>query len=179
MSIITRAAGLTALLLSLSACSPTFNWRELRLDGTPLQALMPCKPESARRSVPLGGAPTELHMHSCEAGGLRFAVAWADVGQTAQVAPALAAWRSASLQTLRVAAPDSASPDHTWPAQVAGADAVQGLQVRGTDPQGQPVQTRAVYFARGTQVFQAAVYGPKLPDEPLDAFFGGLRLAAP
>ena len=47
------------------------------------------------------------------------------------------------------------------------------------DAQGQPVQTRAVYFARGTQVFQAAVYGPKLPDEPLDAFFAGLRLAAP
>ena len=41
------------------------------------------------------------------------------------------------------------------------------------------MQTRALYFARGTQVFQAAVYGPRLPDEVLDAFFSGLQLAAP
>ena len=47
------------------------------------------------------------------------------------------------------------------------------------DPQGRPVQSRAVYFAKGTQVFQAAVYGPRLPDEALDAFFAGLQLSPP
>ncbi len=172
----TRAVALAALLLSVSACSPTFNWRELRVDGTPLLALMPCKPESATRPVPLGGAgaaPTELHMHSCEAGGLRFAVAWADVGQPAQVAPALAAWRSASLQAIRVA-PAAACE---WAVKLAGAGPVQGVTAQGIDPQGQPVQSRAVYFAQGTQVFQAAVYGPRLPDEALDAFFAGLQLS--
>ncbi|MCU0926082.1 MAG: hypothetical protein MUF44_08585 [Hydrogenophaga sp.] len=97
-----RAAALAGLL-ALGACSPTFNWRELRLDGTPLQALMPCKPESATRPVPLAGTPTELHMHSCKTGGLRFAVAWADVGSAAQVPVALAAWRSASLQAIGTA----------------------------------------------------------------------------
>ncbi len=174
----TRAAALAALLLSVSACSPTFNWRELRVDGTPLLALMPCKPESATRPVPLGGAaagPTALHMHSCEAGGLRFAVAWADVGQAAQVAPALAAWRSASLQAIRVA--PAAAGD--WAVKLPGADPVQGVAAQGTDAQGQPVQSRALYFARGTQVFQAAVYGPRLPDEALDAFVAGLQLSPP
>lgn len=207
MTIVIRAAGLSALLLLLSACSPTFNWRLLPLDGTSLQALMPCKPESASRSVPLlPGVPTTLHLYSCEAGGLRFAVAWADAGAADRVAPALDAWRQASLHTLRVAggraaalpgatsgaapvappadtagtaALQAASADIDWPAQVAGADAVLGVQASGTDPQGQPVQTRAVYFARGTQVFQAAVYGVRLPDEALEAFFAGLRLAAP
>lgn len=175
---ITRAATLAALLLGASACSPTFNWRELRVDGTPLLALLPCKPESATRPVPLGGAsaaPTDLHMHSCETAGLRFAVAWADVGQPAQVASALAAWRSASLQAIRVA--PAAAGD--WPVQLVGADPVQSVQAQGTDPQGQPVQTRALYFARGTQVFQAAVYGPRLPDEAVDAFFAGLQLSQP
>ena len=115
-----RAAFAAAFLLLASACSPTFNWRELRVDGTPLQALMPCKPDTASRPVPLGGAgtaPVELHMHSCEAGGLRFAVAWADVGQPAQVAPALAAWRQASLQAIRASGAD-------WPVTLAGADDV-------------------------------------------------------
>lgn len=175
MSCFNRAAAAVALLLAASACSPTFNWRELRVDGTPLLALLPCKAESATRPVPLTGAgapPSELHMHSCEAGDLRFAVAWADVGQASQVAPALSAWRSASLQAIRASGSD-------WSAALAGAEALQGVQAQGTDPQGHAVQTRALYFARGTQVFQAAVYGPRLPDEVLDAFFSGLQLAAP
>ena len=173
-----RAAALAALL-TLGACSPTFNWRELRLDGTPLLAVMPCKPESATRSVPLAGAPTTLHMHSCEAGGLRFAVAWADVGNAAQVPVALAAWRSASLQSMRVASTPADDAPHGWTVTVAGAPAAQGVKALGQNPQGQPVQTRAAYFAQGTQVYQAAVYGPKLPDEAVDAFFAGLRLSAP
>lgn len=174
----TRAAALAGLLLSVSACSPTFNWRELRVDSTPLRALMPCKPETATRPVPLGGAsaaPTELHMHSCEAAGLRFAVAWADLMPSAEGAPALAAWRQASLQAIRVAPNDATD----WPLTLPGADTVQGVQAQGTDPQGQPVQTRAVYFAQGARVYQAAVYGPRLPDEVLDAFFGGLQLTVP
>lgn len=173
-----RAAALAALL-ALGACSPTFNWRELRLDGTPLLALMPCKPESATRPVPLAGTPTELHMHSCEAGGLRFAVAWADVGNAAQVPVALAAWRAASLQAIRVAPTPTDDATHHWGVTVAGAPAAQGVKAQGQDPQGQPVQTRVAYFAQGTRVYQAAVYGPKLPDEAVDAFFAGLRLSAP
>jgi hypothetical protein len=173
-----RAAGLAALL-AVSACNPTFNWRELRLDGTPLQALLPCKPESATRVVPLAGTPTELHMHSCEAGGLRFAVAWADVGDVAQVPVALAAWRSASLQAIRVVPPPVDDPSTQWGVTVAGAPAAQGVSAQGQDPQGQPVQTRAAYFAQGTQVYQAAVYGAKLSDEAVDGFFAGLRLSGP
>lgn len=169
-----RAVCAAVLMLSASACSPTFNWREWRVDGTPLLALLPCKPESASRPVPLGGAgmaPTELHMHSCEAGELRFAVAWADAGEPAQVAPALAAWRQASLQAIRATGTD-------WSVALAGADAVQGVQAQGSDAQGRAVQTRALYFARGQQVFQAAVYGQRLSDEVLDTFFGGLSLTA-
>lgn len=106
-----------ALLLAAAACSPTFNWREWRVDDTPLQALMPCKPESATRPVPLAGAgaaPVVLHMHSCEAGGLRFAVAWADMGQPAQVPAALASWRGASLQAIRA---QGATGPRRWPAR--------------------------------------------------------------
>lgn len=53
------------------------------------------------------------------------------------------------------------------------------MKAQGADPQGHAVQTRALYFARDALVFQAAVYGPRLPDEAVDAFFGGLQLTAP
>jgi len=166
-----------ALVLALSACSPTFNWREVRPAGTPLLALMPCKPELATRTVPLGGdAPTELHMHSCETAGITFALAWSDVGEASRSAQAMAVLRQASLAAIRV---DPAQVDAAvlqWPARVPGAQNARGLQAQGTQHQQRAVQMRAVHFSRGSQVFQAAVYGSALPDEVSATFFDGLRL---
>jgi hypothetical protein len=157
---------------ALSACSPTFNWRELRPEGAPLVALMPCKPETATRSVPMLGQPTELHMYSCETGGLTFAVAWAKVGDSAKAGEALAQWQQASLASVRVA-PGAAT---AWAAAVARADQVQGAKGQGSDHQGKPLNTQAVYFAQGNWVYQAAMYGPKLPEQATTAFFDGLAL---
>lgn len=181
MSVVSRGAGRVFLLMAvaLSACSPTFNWREVRQDATPLQALMPCKPETAQRSVPLAGSPTELHLLACETGGLRFALAWAELDTPAQVPQALAAWRSASLQAIGVRSLPGDEASTAWAASVPGATQTLGVQASGQNPAGGAVQTRVVYFARGTQVFQAAVYGERLPAEALEAFFGGLRLPAP
>jgi hypothetical protein len=171
------SAALLVVGLTLAGCSPTFNWRALQPEGTPLEVLMPCKPETAVRSAPLvAGSSVDLHMLSCETGGLRFALAWADVGDVAKVPAALATWRGASLSSIRVATVPGDNEKTTWPVTVSGASGVLGVKAEGQDPQGQTVQTRAAYFARGSLVFQAAIYGARLPDEPVEAFFVGLRL---
>ncbi|QHE83827.1 hypothetical protein [Hydrogenophaga sp. BPS33] len=171
-----------ALLLGsvgmLGACSPTFNWRELRLQGTPLQALMPCKVEIASRPVSLdGGTPVELHMHSCDAGGLTFALSWAELGDATRVPAALAGWRRASLSAIRVDPARVDEPATQWSAGVPGATQVMGLTALGTDPRGQPVQMRALHFVRESKMYQAAIYGPALKDANVtSAFFEGLKL---
>lgn len=163
--------------LVLAACNPTFNWRELRPEGSPLLALMPCKPESATRPVPLdGGAPMDLHMHSCDTGGLTFAVAWAELGDAARMPGALNGWRRATLAAVQVDPARADDPATTWSAAVPGATQAIGLTAEGRNHLGQPVQVRAVHFARGTQVYQAAVYGPKPGDEIAGTFFDGLKL---
>lgn len=115
-------------------------------------------------------------MVSCEAGGLRFALAWADVGDAVLAPTALAAWRSASLSSIHVISAPGDEASTAWPVSVAGTAMVVGVSAQGKDPQGQPVQTRAVYFSRGSLVFQAAIYGVRLPDAPVEAFFSGLQL---
>ena len=173
-----RPAGWLAVVvlgLGASACSPTFNWRTLRDDGSVLQALMPCKPDSARRDVPLGGAPRSLLMHSCEAGGLTFAVGWVELGQEAAVAEALAQWRAATLATLRVS-PDASASQVPGPVTVPGAELTVALQAQGSSPAGQPVQVMALYFAQRTRVYQAAIYGETVPSEVSTSFFEALRL---
>ncbi len=179
MSILFRAAGLAALCC-VAACSPTFNWREWPVQGTPLKAMMPCKPDAATRQVPmLGATPVALHMLSCETGGQRFALAWADVGQAAQVPAALSAWRSASLQSLKLAGRTAEDPALAWTVKVAGDPKAQGMQVKGLDAKGQAVDSRTAYFSRGSQVYQAAVYGARLDAQAVEAFFGGLVLTTP
>lgn len=167
--------GLVLTCLLVSACSPTFNWRALRDDGTPLQALMPCKPDSAQRDVPLGGALRSLQMHSCKAGGFTFAIGWAVVDEPTGLNEALLQWRAATLSTLGLNPLDlPAGQTATW--VVPGAEQVQTLEAQGTSPAGQAVQVRAVYFGQGTRVYQAAVYGSGLSDDISAPFFEALRL---
>jgi len=175
-----HARPLLPLLLLFAAaaasCSPTFNWREVRTEGAPLLALMPCKPENAVRSVPLGGTPTTLHMQSCDTGGLTFAVAWAELDDAARAPEALAQWRVAALAAIRVEPGLALDPKTQWPVKVSGAGAAQGLVAQGSTHDNRPVQMRAVYFSRGSQIFQGALYGAQLPEAEVTTFFEGLRL---
>lgn len=73
------------LLWVLTACTPAFNWRDVAFDGAPVAALLPCKPDRGERVVPLAGAPRQMVMAGCEAGGATFTVAVVNVQDIAQV----------------------------------------------------------------------------------------------
>ncbi|MEZ5646194.1 MAG: hypothetical protein R3E99_13720 [Burkholderiaceae bacterium] len=164
------------LMLALTGCSPTFNWRELRDDAVELQAVMPCKPEQAERQVPMAGQMLALHMHSCEAGGLNFAIAWMRLPDTASAQAVLDPWRMATLATLQVDRASAADPALSWSVQVHGDDLARGLQAQGVAPTGQAIQVRAAYFTKGAHAYQAAVYGPQIDHEVAASFFEPLRL---
>jgi hypothetical protein len=70
--------GAVAVTAALLACSPTFNWREVRVESTGLKAMFPCKPDHAMRSVDVAGRPVSLQALACDAGGATFAVLFAD-----------------------------------------------------------------------------------------------------
>lgn len=161
-------------ILTLSACTPALNWRELRAgaDGA-LKLLLPCKPDRASRPMPLlTGENVELHMLGCEADGILFAVSWADVRDASRTVAAQAQWQSAMLATLRAEAPQ------TQPFPLKGASA-QPVAVRvrasGVQPQGGAVQAQGLWFARGSQVFHAVMYGERLGTDVTDTFFSGIE----
>ncbi len=171
-----RLASALAGLLLIAACSPTFNWRTVRAEGAPVQALMPCKPDRAEREVPLGGLNAKLHMLSCDAGGLTFALAWVDAGDAPRAALALQAWRRATLVAVHAdpALADDAAA--SWPATLAGSDSAQGLQASGRDPRGEPVTVRALHAARGGRLVHAAIYGRAIDPDTAATFFEGVKL---
>lgn len=155
---------------SLAACSPTFNWRDVRLDDAPLALLMPCKPDKAQRAVSLAGQPTELNLLSCDAGGVTFAVAVADVKDAALAADALVKWQSATVANIK------AQPAPGTALKLSGlASGALVVKATGKRANGQAVSSQAAYFARGSQVFQAVMYADKIAPDVADTFFSSLK----
>jgi hypothetical protein len=70
--------------LSLLACTPTFNWRDVSFEQAPVSALLPCKPDRGARQVQLAGQQLTMHMAGCEAGGAMFAVALVELTDAQQ-----------------------------------------------------------------------------------------------
>lgn len=170
---------LGCLALLAAACSPTFNWRDVALEGAPLRAQLPCKPERAERQVPLTASGATLRLMSCEAGGLTFALAWATVDAADGLPVVLDNWQQAGWASLRqpVSTPASAPAGWAaWPATVARAQHLRGWQGPGLDHQGRTVVARQLYFSHGAVVYQAAVYGPTVNDAALTPFVEALRL---
>ena len=158
------------VLTVLTACSPTFNWRDVRPEGTRLALLMPCKPDKAQRVVPLAGKPTEINLLSCDAGGATFAVSVADVKETSKVAAALAQWQSVTLANIK------AVPGQEAALKLPGlANAAVMVKATGQRANGQAVSSQAAYFAQDSRVFQAVMYADAISPDVADTFFSGLK----
>jgi hypothetical protein len=170
------AAAVFALGACLSACSPTLNWREVRMEGTALVAMMPCKPDRVVRTVPfVGGVERSLTMLTCEAGGGTFAITMADMGDASQTTLALAQWDAATRAHLRMgkSAEQAMSPAGASPnAQAKVVVGMMGLQTGK-----EAMRAHMAYFAKGSQIFQAVLYAPvNMGTEAVETFLTGLAL---
>ena len=167
-----RFSALAACALLGAACTPTLDWREVRPEGSGATLLMPCKPNSMKRSVRLAANTLSLALYACSAGGQTWAIASADVGDPARVTAALDELEAAARTNL------SAGPVQTLALTVPGATpnpSSRRVQFSGRLGDGTVVQEQLAVFAHGTRVFQATVLGPQLPAEGVETFFGSLR----
>lgn len=154
------------------ACSPTFNWREVRAEPTPLKAMLPCKPDKGARQIPMAGRQVELQVLGCDTGGATFAVLFADLGQNGRGGEVLAQWQEATLANMR-GKPSQVTP--FVPPGALGLPQSQRVKAAGQRADGSAVQSQAAYFARGSQVFQAVIYAGEVMPEWADPFFQGLK----
>ena len=172
-----RLAGCVVAAAVSAACTPSLNWREVALPPTHAVALLPCKPDHAERSVPLGGVPTELAVTGCEAAGATFALMAARLPAGRATFEVLAGWQQATLANMQAQGPAAAQPFHP-PAALPLAHA-QRLAAEGKRADGPPVSAQAVWTARaaeggGTELLHAVVYADRPRPELADAFFEGI-----
>lgn len=150
------------------------------MDTTELVGMLPCKPDSGARAVPLGGREVELHMTGCDAGGATYAIASADLKGTDAVPAVLNQWRAATLANM------GATRVVESPLVVSAASRLPSMTMvvaDGNKRDGSAVRLQGIWFAKGTQVFHAAVYAqPQGGDvakakgaELNEPFFSGLK----
>ncbi|MCK7498805.1 MAG: hypothetical protein MZW92_55715 [Comamonadaceae bacterium] len=170
----TRLAVLLAALTAAAGCTPSLDWREVRVDGG-AELLMPCRPRAATREVALAGRPVAMTLRACDADGRTWAIASADVGDAGRVAVALTALREAA------AANVGAASGATRSLAVRGAS-TQALAARlvfdGRREDARPIRSDVALFASGSRVYQATVLGEggATSDDGADTFFGSLRV---
>lgn len=166
---------------ALTACSPTFDWRESR-PAEGLTAMFPCKPETHARQVVLAGEPQTMRLAACSTGALTFAVSQVDAREPARLTPLLQTLRdalTANVNGAGVAGPTPAEPRITDIA-VAGATPhplARRLRLDGRRADGSPIQAEAQFFCRGLRVYQVSVVGTRLDPEVVDTFFSSLKLS--
>lgn len=169
-----RTAWVALLGALLAACSPALDWREVRAEAGAL-ALFPCKPVKETRAVLLTGLKTSMTMRACQAGGVTYALASAEVGDPARIAPALAELKSSLAGNIGGTAP--VTRPLALPGMTPSAEA-QRVALQGALPDGTPVRQSSAFFARGTWVFQATVMGPEPAAEAVETFFEGFKFAS-
>jgi hypothetical protein len=173
-SSLVRAAWL-ATLAGLMACTPQWDWRDVRPEGTGLVAQLPCRPSAHARKLPLAGQTREVHLLSCQVGETTWGLAWVDGVEPARLSDALLELRAAALANIGVA-------DVLWAApRIPGATPnPQAGRARATGrrPDGSAVSQELVVFTRGTTVYQATLLAPKLDAAAAETFFGALHFPA-
>jgi hypothetical protein len=169
---ISLALALVLGLLALSGCAPVLDWRAVALPETQLVAELPCRPGRFQRDITVAGTPLRMFMLSCEAGGVTYGLATADVTDPARVDAVLHGLAEAAASAIRSA------PWQPRALNMNGATPFSGnvsARLSGRRPDGVLVEEAIRVFGRGARVFQASVIGPHLSDEGLAPFEEGLR----
>ena len=161
-----------AVLGSLVACTPTLDWRSVALPDTQLVAELPCRPARFQRDVTVAGVPLKLFMLSCEAGGVTYGVATAEVGDPARVDAVLFGLRDSAAAAIRSADSTSGALNLDGITPFSGNTSAH---LHGRRPDGETIEEAVRVFARGTRVYQASAVGATLPDAALRPFEDGLR----
>jgi hypothetical protein len=153
--------------LATVACTPSLNWRDVQLGR--LSTLLPCKPDTATRSVTLSGQAVTMEMAGCEADAALFAISHIQADDAAQATQLMAALRTASLAQVQTLAlhPQTSTGD---------AQTSLDVLVDGKRPDGSALQARFKWVLAGSEVYQIAAYAEHLRTEHLEPLLSEVRI---
>lgn len=170
-----------AAILSLGACTPQYNWREIHQVQGHYQVMLPAKPVSMSRAIDLDGLHVTMTMTGARVDEAVFTVG-AVVLPDAEPATrerATAAMRRAMVRNLAGQETGAVSVD--VPVVDAGGRAVATARASRIEAEGRagdrPAHMTATFVARGDRAWQAVSIAPSLEGEAAKFFHDSLRIA--
>jgi len=166
-----RCAALVCLLF-LGACSPKFDWREVRGPAAPYMVMLPAKPATHARDINLDGLAVTMTMTGAEVDDVTFAVGTVDVADATQAAHAMNAMKTALVRNINGKVVAEKTPNAGNPLGMSE------LEASGPARNGKRVLL-ARFLARERHVYQLLVVGDErdLSREAADTFFTSFRLS--
>ncbi|AIY39787.1 hypothetical protein LT85_0627 [Collimonas arenae] len=174
-SLTPRLLLLCACALLLAACSPKFNWREVRSKDAPYSILLPTKPSTFARPIDLDGMPLTMTMTASKVDDTVFAVGSATVPDAAKAQTALIAMKTALVKNINGTVRSEKS--------TAAASSTQGLSASidieavGKTPGGKDEVLFGHFVSKDKEIYQVIVMGPEkeISRENVDTFIGSFK----
>jgi hypothetical protein len=164
--------------VSLSACSPTYNWRDYNSPDAPYRVMFPAKPATYTRKIDLDGMQVNMTMTAAEVEDTMFAVGSAQAPDAAHAQAALQAMKNALIRNIgaKVTSEKSAASSAT---NASGTSQGASIDVEATGTRnGVPVRLVGHFVARDKRFYQVVVMGKAstVSPEQTDQFLSSFKL---
>lgn len=157
------------IFLGVAGCSPALNWRQVPIGS--IHAMLPCKPDHAKRSQILGEHTLEITMMGCKADGALFAISFIQAKTPEQARTIMHSWKAASLSNMQAKNTiDLQNPNISQARQIVVQDQLY-IQVNGADAKGKATQARLKWMVAGSQLYHWAVYTDEIKADSVEPLF--------
>jgi hypothetical protein len=164
------------VVIALSACSPTYDWREVRGTDAPYVVLLPAKPATHSRAINLDGVQLVMTMTGAEVNGVIFAIGNATL--PARTAP------QAALNAMKIGLVKNigGTVRHEKYSLVAGNPVpsieIEAVGAASGTAAGQPKILFARFTEKDRRIYQVIVVGQEnaVERDTVDTFFSSFKL---
>jgi hypothetical protein len=162
----------------LTACNPTYNWRDYSSPDAPFRVMFPDKPAVHKRSIDVGGMQVDMTMTAVDVDGTTFAVGSAEAPDAAHAAAAVGAMKTALVRNIGATVTKEKS---SAAASASGANSTQStsidIEAKGTQ-KGAPMKLVGHFESRDKRFYQVIVMGKEksLSPEQTDQFISSFKL---
>ncbi|MNJ88128.1 hypothetical protein D3C87_56650 [compost metagenome] len=164
-------------VLALTACSPKFDWREIRSNDVPYAVAMPSKPTTLTRQIDLNGTPVAMTMTASSVDGITFAVGSAELPDATLAQVSLSAMKTALVNNISGTIRQEKTLTMAQ-GSAGGQLAVMEMQALGASNNEQARVLFARFVAQDKRVYQLVVTGSEkaVKRELVDTFFASFKL---
>lgn len=150
------------LAVTLSACSPKYDWRDYRSQDVPYSVLFPGKPAKQTRTVKLGQLDVSMSMAAADIDGVIFAIGSATLADAAQAPAAVTAMRTAMVNNI---------------GGTVASDTLLDNGAQRVDASGKGMRLIGRFMSKDRRVYQVVVIGApqKIDPETVETFFSSFK----